>query len=219
VAGLVDRFDTAEQRQAAIAASEKPSCLVIDFAGNSGRHKLITTADILGGKTHDEEVIERAKEEATKEGEPVRMDQLLDGIAELMAREAEERRKREAARRAHLIARAQYTTKTVNPFDVFQLKPANERGWDRGRNLSEKQRNLLLRQGIDPKDMPYAQAKQLIDELFRRWDSGLATMKQCALLRRHGYDTKNVTMKQASELIDALAANHWRRPAHEMDQG
>ena len=41
---------TAEARKAAIAASAKPSCLVVDFVGNAGKHKLVTSADILGGK-------------------------------------------------------------------------------------------------------------------------------------------------------------------------
>ena len=41
------------QRRFLIAQSSKPNILIIDFAGNSGRHKLVTTADILGGKLSD----------------------------------------------------------------------------------------------------------------------------------------------------------------------
>ncbi|VTS08175.1 hypothetical protein [Gemmata obscuriglobus] len=40
---------TPEARRAAIAASAKPSVLVIDFVGNSGRHKLISAVDIFAG--------------------------------------------------------------------------------------------------------------------------------------------------------------------------
>ena len=57
--GVVDGPETAEARKAAIAASAKPSCLVVDFVGNAGKHKLITSADILGGKV-SEEALERA---------------------------------------------------------------------------------------------------------------------------------------------------------------
>jgi superfamily II DNA or RNA helicase len=47
--GLVDGLDDAAARRRAIAMSHKPGLLVLDFVGNSGRHKLVSTADILGG--------------------------------------------------------------------------------------------------------------------------------------------------------------------------
>jgi hypothetical protein len=60
--------------------------------------------------------------------------------------------------------------------------------------------------------MPYGQARQVLNEMFRRWKGNLATMKQCNLLKRHGYETKDMTMAEAGKLIDILAKNNWRRP-------
>ncbi len=204
--GIVDGFPEAEQRRASIAASMKPSCLIVDFAGNAGRHRLMTTADILGGK-QSEDVIEKAILRACKAAGPVRTEDVL-------AEEAEKIRlakQLEAANRARLLARAQYQAKTIDPFSIFGLSPVVERGWDRGKQISEKQRNLLLKQGVDPAGLPYAQARQLINEFFRRWDGDLCTLKQAKLLQKYGYPT-TATRKEASEIIDKIAAAGWRRP-------
>src|SRR6185369_10554713 len=75
--GVVDGPETAEERRAAIAASAKPSCLVVDFVGNAGRHKLVTSADILGGKV-SEAALELAMERALKAGGPVNMTEALN---------------------------------------------------------------------------------------------------------------------------------------------
>ena len=212
--GVVDGLETAEQRKEAITMSAKPSALVLDFVGNAGRHKLMTTADILGGKVSDEAVA-RAIEKAKKNGRAVRMDQALDEAERDIQREIEERRRREAARKAHLIATASFTTKTVSPFDIFELRPAKARGWDAGKTLSEKQRAMLLRNGVNPDKLPYAQSRQLLTEMHKRRDSGLCTLKQAICLQKNGYETKGVTFAEAKKLIDALAANGWRRPAEQ----
>ena len=210
--GLVDGLATAEERKAAIAESSKPFALLVDFVGNSGRHKLMTTADILGGKVSDEAVELAITIAKSKQGQ-VRMTDLLDEAEKTIREEREQRRLAEAARKARLIAKVQYRTQTVPPFEVFDLEPARERGWDSGKRLTEKQNALLLKQGIDGHAMPYAQAKAVLNEMFRRWSGKLATYKQCALLKKHGYDTKEMTMQDASSKIDALAKNGWRRPA------
>lgn len=214
LAGVIDDCFTAEDRKQAIAESSKPSCLIVDFVGNSGRHKLITSADILGGKLSDE-VIELAEKRAKANPGAVNMADELNKAQEDIHREIEERKKREAARKAHLVAKAKFSLKTISPFDVFDMTPVRARGWDEGKQLSSKQRSLLAKQGIDPSEMPYAQANQLIRELFRRWGSGLCTIKQAELLKRHGYDTKDLSKVNAGILIDALAKNNWRRPAND----
>ena len=209
--GVTDGLMTAAERRAAISASSKRCVTVLDFVGNSGRHKLMTTADVLGGKVSDA-AVDRAVKKAKEEGRAVNMSELLEKSEEEIQAELLERKRAEEARKARLVAKASYTTTSINPFDVFQLQPVRERGWDAGKQLSEKQRDLLRRQNIDPDSMPYAQAKAVMQELFRRWGSKLCTMKQAALLQRHGYDTKDMPMKTASGLIDALAKNGWKRP-------
>jgi superfamily II DNA or RNA helicase len=213
--GVVDGPETPDERTAAIASSGKPSCLVVDFSGNSGKHKLMTSADILGGNVSDE-VIQRAVNNAKKAGKPVRMDEAMLEEEQKLKEEIETKRRAEEARKARLIAKAKYTTQTVSPFDVFQVQPVAERGWDKGHTLSEKQRSLLLKQGINPDGMPFGQARQLLNEIFRRWDGKLCSYKQAAWLSKHGYDAKNTTIEQASKIMDSWAKNGWRRPVEEV---
>ncbi len=207
--GVVDGPETAEARKAAIAASAKPSCLVVDFVGNAGRHKLITSADILGGKV-SEEALERAVKRVSTAGGPVNMTEALDKAeAELR----EQKRLAEAARRANLVAKARFTTQSVDPFDVLSLEPVKARGWDAGRQLTEKQRSLLARQGINPDRVSYVEGRQLISEIFRRWDGKLCSFKQAKVLRKYGYDAE-VSFTEASAIIDGLARNGWRCVPH-----
>ena len=206
--GIVDGPETAEARRAAIAASAKPSCLVVDFVGNAGKHKLVTSADILGGKVSDE-AIELAVAEARKAGGPVNMTAALDD-AEAEVNRREQARLVEAARRARLVATARFTTQAVDPFDVLELHPVRSRGWDNARQLSEKQRSLLAKQGINPDELSFSEGKQLVAEIFRRWDGKLCSFKQAKVLRKYGYGTE-VSFAEASATIDALAKNGWRR--------
>lgn len=207
--GLVDGLADQDARKAAIASSSKPSCLIVDFVGNSGRHKLMTSADILGGKVSDEAVA-RAIVAAKAKGTPVRISEELLEAEAAIRKEAEERRLAEEARKNRLVAKVKYSTRQVNPFDIFQIAPARERGWDQGKVLSEKQKALLLKQGINPEEMPYVQARQVLNEMFRRWDKKLATMGQLKVLRRYGYTDPNITFEQASGILNRLSGNHWK---------
>jgi hypothetical protein len=205
--GLNDRANAAERREM-IAASAKPSCLIVDFVGNSGRHKLMTSADILGGKVSDE-AIQAATLRARQAGKPVRMDSLLE---EEEARLREARRMAEEATRARLVAKANFEVKIVDPFDLLQLQPVAPRGWDKNKVLSEKQVGFLRKQGINPYNLPYAQAKQLIGEIIGRFSRHLCTLNQAKLLKKFGVST-DLTFEAASKTIDAIARNGWRKPA------
>lgn len=213
--GLVDSLIDAAARRAAIAASSKPELLVLDFVGNAGRHKLMTTADVLGGK-YSEVEIAAAKERALKDsaaGLPTQMTLALEE-----ARIAIEKEKREAARRAEesrrakLIGKAKYSTYNVDPFDVLDVTPKCERKWEKGRPPTEKQVDCLRRFGVDnAADLSMGEATQLIVSLIDRMKQKKCTFKQARCLKKYGYDA-DVTMAEAKSIIDGLAANHWTRP-------
>lgn len=209
--GVVAGSGDAAWRREAIACSHKPSALVIDLVGNSGKHKLISVADVLGGN-YDDAAVSRAAKKAQDAGEAVDMRKALDeAMAELHA-EREEQKRRDAARRAGIKGKATYTRASIDPFDVFQITPRREMGWDVGKTITEKQAALLERQGIDPSTLSYTQARQLLNELFRRWNTNECSYKQARILAKHGLPT-NATRDQAKEWIDAIAANGWRLPA------
>lgn len=206
IANRLNDCANAAERKAMIAASPKPFCTVLDFLGNSGKHKLICLGDILGGNVSDE-VLERAINRVKEQGEG-RFDEVIEEEEKKLA---EERKQAELARRAKLVYKSKFSVQDVDPFDILQVQPVKERGWDNGKVLTEKQRNLLLKQGIDPDAVGFTAAKQLIGELMHRWDAKLCSFKQAKLLKRHGYNT-NMSMEEASRTIDILAANNWRRP-------
>ena len=161
--GTVDGIESKEDRVSAIALSNKPFVEVLDFAGNAGRHKLMTAADILGGK-YSERVLELAKAEAKASGRTVDVQELLAKVhAEQIAREEERERKRQAeeANRRHILAQVSYTTKKVNPFAREEVRPRQTPFHHRIMKASEKQLAFLKKlgyQGPAPTSMQHAGA-------------------------------------------------------------
>lgn len=199
VAGLLGDCATSAERCDMIRTSGKPSCLIVDFVGNAGRHKLCCTADILGGNI-DDDVVEEVARRVREGGKPVDM---TEELAKVKA-EVEARKRREAATRAALQARAEYLISKIDPFSQWDITPVQERGWDRHRHFSPKQAQVLReRVGVDPDKIPYGQGKQLLDEYFRRIEGHYATIKQQALLRKRGF-TMPLRMDMAGRMIGRM---------------
>jgi superfamily II DNA or RNA helicase len=202
-------------RRHQILKSVKPSCLIIDFVGNSGKHKLMTSADILGGNI-SEQAVENAKIEARRSGKPMRMDKVIEDEEKKL--EEQKRRRLEAeARKARLVGKATYSTRKIDPFDVLQIKPVAERGWDSGKTFTEKQSEKLRKMGVDPAATDYARGQQLLHIYYQRIADGKCTIKQAATLEKFGYsktEASNMSFDGASEAITAIAQNGWRRPAN-----
>lgn len=210
IAHRLNDFNAAGIRRGYIARSCKPSCLIIDFVGNSGKHKLMTTADILGGNLSDE-AVESAVAAAIREGRPVRMDKSVEEEEKRL----EEKRQREieqAARKARLTAKTSYKTQSVDPFDLLQIKPVKLRGWDEGKQLTEKQSGILRKAGFDPATLDYAKAKQLVGVIIGRWTNHQCSIGQAKILKKYGYDV-NMSFADAGKTIDAIAKNGWKKPA------
>ncbi len=202
--GTVDGLATSEERKAAIAASHKPNLEIMDFVGNAGRHVLVSSADILGGNFTDEE-IKRAKRDSVD----CASRNVIEGL-HAARRELEMEKARAAANRARIVGKARYTTRTVDPFDVFGIVKSNPHGWDKGKIASDKQRAILIGAGIEKIDsLTLSQVSQLIGEIFQRRKNGKCSFKQAKLLGKYGYD-RNMSFEDAKKTIDALAANQWK---------
>ena len=211
IAHRLNDAPVAALRRGMIARSCKPACLILDFVGNSGKHKLVTTADILGGKVSDE-VVQAAKEFARKAGRPVRIADALEEEEKRLA-EKKQREQMEAARKAKLVAKTSFKTQKIDPFDVLQIKPVKSRGWDDGKVLKEGSKKIIRSVfGKDPGEVSYTEGMQLVKEFFRRKDSGECTFGQAKMLKKYGYDT-HMKFDEAKRTIDAIAQNGWRRPA------
>lgn len=205
VPGIVDAQPTAELRKAAIESSVKRYAEVLDFVGNSGKHKLITLTDIMCDDIEDderEELTRRVKEKATREA--------VDPSEELekMRAEREELKKREIAKRAGLKLTTKYSVSEIDPFDLLDIKPVRERAWHRNRPLSDKQRALLEKFKVDPTKVNYTNAQRIISEIIRR---DMPTPKQVKTLERYGMFHDEMTFTQARAALDRLAKNGWKR--------
>lgn len=76
---------------------------------------------------------------------------------------------------------------------------------------SEKQRAVLVRNGLDP-NIDRGTAHKLIDEILERSTAGLCTIKMARVLRKHGL-TDRLPFDQARAVIEAMRQNYWRVPA------
>lgn len=204
--GLVDGFDDPDDRRAAIAGSPKPSLFVLDFVGNAGRHHLIHTGDILGGD-FDTEVIAAATQQAmgAAQGRAERVDMLAEMAA--IRREREEAKARAAA---HVRAKTLYAITKISPFEIFNRTAKREPGWHKGRVPTPKQVAVLDRAGIDPAQLSFHQASQLIDEIFDRRKKNLCSFKQARTLRKHGFNPEGLSFQDASAQIQRIADSCWK---------
>lgn len=211
--GVADPWETAEERRRAIADSPKAFLSVLDFAGNSGRHKLMSSADILGGK-YPAEVVELAKKRMKNAKRPG----LLGEEMEKARQEIEKRKRETEARKARLVGKASYAKHEVDPFDQYDRASIGAVDRPKYRNeptLTEKQYGVLVSTiGIaEVKKLNGWQQRSKLNDIFRQRQAGCApaSFKQKAVLARFGYDTE-VGFKEASEMIDALARNGWKKP-------
>lgn len=177
---LVDKFDTPEERKAAIAASSKPFSTVLDFVGNSGKHSLISLVDVLGGSTPKEmldavkfriregngtsDVLESIEEEK-KDRERIKFER---AAAEQKIREKwieeQRRRREEAARRRDVAADVTYRSREV---DAHHAAPERAMPVYRG-GATDKQIDYLVKLGVKRDSatvMTRPQAGAVIDNL------------------------------------------------------
>jgi superfamily II DNA or RNA helicase len=188
------------------------NCLILEFTGNSGKHHLASSVDILGGRYEEDEV--DAAQEIVKKNPGMRAD---DALAQAHTEAVEKAKRLEAAKRAQLQAQVQYTTRDFNPFDVFHMKRTQEDEWGErfgGKIASEKQIAALQKFKIDvPKDCTSQQASRLLGTCIVRMKKGLASYGQIKILTKFGIPAINVSFKHASEMIEAVKANGWKRPS------
>jgi superfamily II DNA or RNA helicase len=186
-----------------IRSDLKSDCLILDFTGVTGRHKLVNPLDCLAGRDLTDveaELVEKRPElkEAIQKGD---LEQ-LEAAARAYSEE-EEQKALKGRLKAKIFAQAKYSTKGIDPFDVSRLAAGG---------LDDHQIEKLGAMGVrleGVRDRGHA-------EKILEWDSyrerkGLATARQSKLLRRFGL-TIHVTKTEANQIISALAGNGWEVP-------
>jgi len=167
--GVVDGPETAEDRRAAIAASGKPNCLVLDFCGNAGQHKLVSVADVLAGDDVDPIDLQAALVAAHATEEPVDVEELIEKARaareEKEERERQERQKRTQTRtyatggKVHTTDVDIFGGQSFDPFSDYVPGPSQ---------ATQKQVAFLIKLGVSPETATgylKRQAGAVIDKL------------------------------------------------------
>lgn len=187
----------------------KQDALILDFCGNSGRHRLVTALDILGGRyTEEEEALAR---KLVDKNPGMRVRDALDQAhaqAERLKQIAEE-----AARKAHIKAHASYVVRNVDPFAarVLHVSLQKQLEMDQARGATPatgRQKWKMRSLGIEmPAGCTTRVASKLISTELLRRDKWLATTPQLMRLQKRGINDVNISEARAQEVLGALDRN------------
>lgn len=223
--GVLDGRDTPDDRKAAIAASAKPSVLVLDFVGNSGRHKLISSVDIFAGKA-SAEAVARVKRKLERNPDQLpqmrNVQDMLDAAEREIEKEREDRERAKAKREelARLkIERLEYSATAVNPFEYDSGVAGRATGSASKGPATQTQLDWIKNHGgIVIERMTSAEAGAAIADVKRRWKEKLCSPKQERTLKRLGLASGPVPKVHAAALLDYANATNWQprgRPTRE----
>lgn len=213
--GVVDRPELRNNpsgRVAAIASSNKPNLLVLDFTSQVKVVGLASPADVLAGRLTAEERLALA-------GIKLCGDKTIDELT----REAIRLAAAAAAEAAALSDAVAEDAEVLDPWDpsiVMAMKlPRDD---PREARCSPAQAAYLTRNGIEHAEkLSAARAKTLSGALAVRQKRNLCTYKQQLALQKVGVPPSTTTrmyMETAAKLIDQLVSNGWRRPRSWDDQ-
>lgn len=205
--GTVDGIDDPAKRREAIARSMKDGVDVLDFVGNSGRHRLMTSIDVLRPDL-EESARDAAISRSIRGGDAGDIEEMAEDEAARLIREREDRKIREAAKRARIQARVNYCTEVIDPFGIANV-PIVLPG-DRWVPVSEGMQDILSRNGIDHRKLTQDAAMRLVKDIIVRSKRGLCSYRQANLLKRYGIDARKMTREQASAAIDELKSRGWK---------
>jgi type I site-specific restriction endonuclease len=212
---------TPTERRRVIAASTKQHATVLDFYGNTGRHKLCNTGDLLGGE-FDDEVRAMAVRKAQEIESDVDMIALLNQCKEEIAKLPKARSgaggETDQDKLYRLYAQALFHFEP-HPCDALGIDPklpeaAVEKDDAYGGSLSRATRcleNHKLR-ATEIGKMSNRLIVYCSRVLEDRESRGLATYPQLRALFKHGYPP-TLTKAQASMKMEQIKANKGRRPA------
>ena len=218
--GTIHGLETIEERLAAIAASAKPDCLIVDLVGVTGLADCASTIQIYADGL-DDAIVARAEQIAIEGGveDPLeaieqakREDEEAKERKRKAAREAEERRRKQAEERARLDAKATYTTHDVGTATRDKSQASEKMlkflhflgmeftgDWEPSRAQASRMIGLLQK-GETPEQVAYHTGLHEDD-----WAKSKPSVNQLRKLRSLGHHANpNMTPKEASDIIDAM---------------
>lgn len=214
--GLVDEhIDCPDSRHAAIAFSRKPYLLVQDYVGVGLKHRIVSAIDIFKGEAPPE-IVELAIKQA-EEGEALDPAEFIEKAEKEQIRRKKQKQEEDdaalerAKRRRKMVAKVEYDTREINPFDPYGLRMPMRKPQFEDPPPSEWQKRELARNGIDAEPLTFTLASGLIDQIRDRATAGLASPKQCKWLRGRGIDATGWTKQEASLKMGELLSKYKQR--------
>lgn len=212
LAHALNDMGSAAERRAAIAASSKPRAWMLDFAGNSGKHKLIHVVDVIG-EGEEDKVMSLAKGHMGR-GVTDPLEAIAKAKAEL----------------ADMLARAaggEVERILVDPFALFSVKAKKDTF---ERPVTEAQIDALLNAGAVEvkinseksrekareavrKRFDLLTASAMLDESSRRMRAGEASLRQVRRLVKAGLSperARTISFQDARRAIDELERQEWK---------
>lgn len=190
-------------------AQGKTHCLVLDFLWHTSRHDLVRPAAMLAKSAEIADMATKSMEDGTQ------MD-LCDCVEQAETDVAAER---EAALARQLAEMRKRKHSLVDPLQyVYSAGVVELSGYEpilpsEQLPLTDSQKQLLEKRGINPDGMCKGMAERLINSLFERQRKNLATPKQIRFLESKGFlHVGSWRFDEAKSLIDRIAANRWRIP-------
>lgn len=197
--GVIDGLETAEERKEAIRQSRKPVVVIIDFTGNSGKHKLISLIDVFGEDLSDKV---KAELKIRAEKEPIDVEKEAEVI---VAEEA----------RILQLKKTQFEETVVNGFTGKRKKVKSKKEKsNKPRVLSPEQLTYLAKQKLKPETRTMEENVHLWKQSVYRKKAGLCSYGQAYVLRRYGYSKEALRVMQwgvANKIFDQLKANGWKQ--------
>lgn len=207
--GVVDgpECDTPEKRKGNIAKSDKKFLRVIDFVGNSGRHKVVDCFDVLSGNL-GRDVIERARSK-TKESRRKLVTAVLINAQSELKREAQERAKAAERKRNAIVVKSKFTHIDV-PIDSSSFNSHHKNGKE-AKPIPEHLLRKIRKHGMrDPVNL--GQARALYGKCKKKEETMPIFPKDAANLTKEGYDTRGWTQAKACKAWTEWFNNGKKRP-------
>ncbi len=216
--GSLENLADAGQRKAAIMASGKPYCTVLDFTGHAKRHNLAMAIDLEAQTEDMDEAVRERCRAILADGQWHETEEVMERAKREIATEAEEKRSREAAEKLQRLKvngfqndlhfRVHTRYEDIDPFGAIGIKPPKDGPWmaNPGRPATPNQVAALQRMGMPRpalKNMGFDAARQTFARIEWRRKRGLCTMAQSLWLTSHGYDGNNTTFEEAMKIRDA----------------
>lgn len=202
VDGGIDRFATAEERLAAIAASEKPDFLILDPLWVSDRLKLIRPCSLVARRPQTEEAL------ASTEGDLVEKEAVAE--RDFLAALAKEAKKHVRKQAVTFDPIAKDLTLGGDSIRNYVPETAAE-----SRPVHPNEAQFLEKLGVSPSGLRYSgQAQKLITIIVERDKLGLASPKMVHQLMLWGWPEERA-VKLSKKHAGALIGRHvrYRAPA------